>query len=162
MSGPTTPWRTRPSSSRSYATLTAWGMHRMGPGGAKLVDFPVMRESLRGYASEIRSLASMAITSLPGEQVESVTQRLWQIVSGLRIGVGDTRIVAGSKALHHLLPELLPPIDREYTIRFFFHTTTLYQGEDLVFRTIFPLFHSIGTRCRDGILARIGQGMHTS
>jgi hypothetical protein len=30
-----------------YATLTAWGMHRMGPGGAKLVEFPALVDSFR-------------------------------------------------------------------------------------------------------------------
>jgi hypothetical protein len=31
----------------------------------------------------------------------------------------STAIVANSKALFHLLPELIPPIDRQYTWRFF-------------------------------------------
>ena len=30
-----------------YATLTSWGMHRMGPGGSKLREFGKFRDSLR-------------------------------------------------------------------------------------------------------------------
>ncbi|OLE37239.1 MAG: hypothetical protein AUI36_26610 [Cyanobacteria bacterium 13_1_40CM_2_61_4] len=41
-----------------YATLTAWGMHRMGDTKTKLVDFPEMVSSFREEASEICKLAS--------------------------------------------------------------------------------------------------------
>lgn len=30
-----------------YATLTAWGLHRMGPGNTKLVDINVMKDSIK-------------------------------------------------------------------------------------------------------------------
>jgi hypothetical protein len=37
------------------------------------------------------------------------------------------KIVGGSKALHHLLPELFPSIDRRYIILFFFQSNNLSQ-----------------------------------
>jgi hypothetical protein len=72
------------------------------------------------------------------------------------------KIVAGSKALHHVLPELVPPIDREYTLRFFFHTTNLPHREELAFRTVYPCFWKIATSCRKEIECRLGRGMNTS
>ncbi len=39
-----------------YATLTSWGMHRMGPGRAKLVEFPIFVESFRRLEEPIRKL----------------------------------------------------------------------------------------------------------
>jgi hypothetical protein len=36
----------------------------------------------------------------------------------LRVSISGASIVANSKALFHLLPNLIPPIDRQYTIRF--------------------------------------------
>src|SRR5712692_7656591 len=37
----------------------------------------------------------------------------------LELSESDATIVVNSKALHHLFPEFIPPIDRQYTIRFF-------------------------------------------
>ncbi|MGA8923203.1 MAG: hypothetical protein WB682_08655 [Candidatus Dormiibacterota bacterium] len=35
------------------------------------------------------------------------------------MSVSNATIVVNSKAFHHLFPDLIPPIDRQYTIRFF-------------------------------------------
>ena len=56
-------------------------------------------------------------------------------ISGLRISASETQIVAGSRALHHVLPELVPPIDREHTIQFFYGYKRPYPGP-AEFRTI--------------------------
>lgn len=145
-----------------YATLTAWGLHRMGPRGAKLVDFPTMTDSLRALEQQISSLSDFTICGLTPEQVDSVSEQVWNVISGLKVGEGETKIVAGSKALHHILPELVPPIDREYTIRFFFHNKNLYQGDHKAFVEVFSHFHQIAKQCRDKIEAQIGRGMNTS
>jgi hypothetical protein len=96
------------------------------------------------------------------EEVTSVSEQVWAVISGLNIGCGLTKIVAGSKALHHVLPALVPPIDREYTIRFFFHHKSLSQGDKIAFREIYPRFHRIAVACRGQIQGRIGRGMNTS
>lgn len=145
-----------------YATLAAWGLHRMGPAGAKLVDFNVMAESFRELEQRIESLAPITMWRLSSEHVGGVGEAIWEVISTLRIGVGATRIVSGSKALHHVLPELVPPVDREYTIRFFLHNKNLSQGDEAAFLEMFPYFHRICTQCRDRIEARIGRGMSTS
>jgi hypothetical protein len=145
-----------------YATLTAWGMHRMGPGGAKLVEFPALVDSFRTMELPIRKLSALALADLRFEEVTDVSDQLWAVISGLNIGCGLTKIVAGSKALHHVLPELVPPMDREYTIRFFFHHKNLSQGDAVAFREIYPRLHRIAVECRDRIDARIGRGMNTS
>jgi hypothetical protein len=134
----------------------------MGPAGAKLVDFNVMAESFRELEQQIESLAPLTMWRLSSEHVGAVGEGIWKVISALRIGVGATRIVSGSKALHHVLPELVPPVDREYTIRFFFHNKNLYQGNDVAFLEMFPYFHRIGTQCRGRIEARLGRGMNTS
>lgn len=145
-----------------YATLTAWGMHRMGSGDTKLVEFPVLADSFRKLEQPIRKLSALALSDLRTEEVTSVSKRVWSVISGLNVGCGLTKIVAGSKALHHVLPELVPPIDREYTIRFFFHHKTLNQGDEAAFREIYPRLHRVASECRGQIQARIGRGMHTS
>jgi hypothetical protein len=144
-----------------YATLTPWGMHRMGRGDTKLVEFPIFVDSFRRLEQPFRKLSALALADLRMEEVKSVTEQAWAVISGLNIGCGLTKIVAGSKALHHVLPELVPPIDREYTIRFFFHHTNLSQGDAVAFREIYPRFHRIAVECRAKIRKRIGRGMNT-
>jgi len=145
-----------------YATLTAWGMHRMGPTGAKLVDLPVLMTSFRDQAAQIRQVERLRIWELTPGAVPQVTQDLWDIIRQLQVGAGRTKIVAGSKALHHLLPDLVPPIDREYTLRFFFHHKTLNRGGERAFREMYPRFHRIAQSCQDEIRGRLGRGMNTS
>jgi len=92
-----------------------------------------------------------------------VTGDVWSIISGLNIGVGETKIVIGTKALHHLIPELVPPMDRQYTLRFFLDHTNKNQGDQLTFGEIFPRFRQIATRSAQEIAKLIGVGsMSTS
>jgi hypothetical protein len=41
------------------------------------------------------------------------------VIARIKVSTSRTQIVAGSKFLHHVLPDLVPPIDRRYTFRFF-------------------------------------------
>jgi hypothetical protein len=43
----------------------------------------------------------------------------WQVIAAIKVSTSRTQIVAGSKRLHHLLPDLILPIDRQYTFSFF-------------------------------------------
>jgi hypothetical protein len=54
----------------------------------------------------------------------------------LRLSESDATIVVNSKALHHLLPEFVPPIDRQYTIRFFTQEPEHWRDKRKKFRTI--------------------------
>lgn len=145
-----------------YATLTAWGMHRMGPGNAKLTELVEIKKSFRQLSNNIDKMESLTITELDANDIYKVTDEIWKIIANLKVGIGETKIVANSKALHHLLPSLVPPIDREYTLRFFYNHTTLNQGDEKAFKEIFPYFHQIGMARKKQIAARLGTGMNTS
>jgi len=43
---------------------------------------------------------------------------LKEIFCGIRVMASGTSLVGNSKAMHHMLPNVIPPIDREYTLRF--------------------------------------------
>lgn len=147
-----------------YATLTSWGLHRMGPGNARLVDFAAFEHGLIQAAPKIKRLASLSITTLRADEVPRVTGDLWAIIHSLKVGVGETRIVSGSKTLHHLLPDLMPPIDREYTIRFFCHHKTLRSDGAEEFAEIYPACQRIAKACESKIRACMDHPdkMHTS
>jgi len=145
-----------------YATLTAWGLHRMGPGLAKLAELEDIKESFRKLKGQISKLQCVEITSIHDSNITPVTSDLWEVLASTRVSISKTKIVANSKALHHILPDLMPPIDREYTLRFFYNHTTLNQGDEVAFKEIYPYFHKIASACRDKIMSHIGFGMNTS
>jgi hypothetical protein len=56
-------------------------------------------------------------------------------------------LVAGSKALHHLLPELVPPMDRAYTQQFFgWHNPEFQYGQQKCFRIAFAALALVARR----------------
>ena len=142
-----------------YATLTAWGMHRMGPGNTKLVNMSDLKETFHKQKERIRDIQSITICQVPQTDVSALTLQIWEILDGLQIGIGKTKIVASSKALHHLLPSLVPPIDREYTLNFFFNNKTLKQEGGDEFKEIYPHFQDIAVKCRSKIIPQLYQGM---
>ena len=141
-----------------YATLTAWGMHRMGRGGAKLADLPEIKQSFLRQEQPIRELESVSISEILSLDIPSLTSKLWAILDGLRVGIGETKIVANSKALHHVLPEVVPPIDRAYTLRFFYNNTNLNRGDEVAFKEIYPHFHRVAVACQEQIQRHLGSG----
>ena len=57
--------------------------------------------------------------AIEDELPANIAERLWSLVSSLGIVENNVKIVASTKALHHLLPDLIVPMDREYTGKFF-------------------------------------------
>lgn len=99
-----------------WETLLAWGI---GSRGSRLVPYPEFCRAIRPGKGEICSLDGLWIDD-PSLNIDEVVVRLWNLVKGLNIVENDTKLVACSKALHHLLPDLIMPMDRQYT-RVFFH-----------------------------------------
>lgn len=97
-----------------YAVLTSWGMHRMGSSGSKMQPFEVFQ------ASMLRLREKIARAKLIRH--ESVTEEDWtvlrEIFGGIRVMASGTLLVGNSKVMAHLLPNIVPPIDREYTLKF--------------------------------------------
>jgi hypothetical protein len=57
-----------------YAMLTSWGMHRMGPKGAKLVDFEPFRDGIRKQSAILEELEPLVITDVDGV---TVADEIW-------------------------------------------------------------------------------------
>ncbi len=47
-----------------------------------------------------------------------------------------TSIVGNSKVFHHLLPNIVPPIDRRYTLKFLFGQESAVNNMDAAWRTV--------------------------
>jgi hypothetical protein len=143
-----------------YATLASWGMHRMGPKGAKLVEFERFCDGLQQQSEILAALEPFAITDL--DDVGHVTDMIWRAVSSARLSASGTQIVAGTKAFHHLLPDLVPPIDRTYTIRFFHENTLMSRGDEDAFREVYPALVQISAGAADHLTVNDRSPMNTS
>ena len=145
-----------------YATLTSWGMHRMGPGNTKLGDIEELKDSFRSQAEPLHQLENLAITNIDSAQVPQVADSLWRILSQLRVSIATAQIVANSKALHHLLPSLVPPIDRSYTYNFFYNRNMLTMQESSAFREMYLQFHWLACANKEVIKSSVGKAWNTS
>lgn len=95
-----------------YSTLVSWGMHRMGRGGGKMVDFDVFTASILA----LRENVDKAKCYVPNEMDDAKWDNLQNIFRGLKVMSTSVSLVGNSKVMHHLLPNIVPPIDREYTL----------------------------------------------
>ncbi|MBN1364563.1 MAG: hypothetical protein JW976_07150 [Syntrophaceae bacterium] len=105
-----------------YATLASWGMHRMGDPEetkAKMVEFADFKRSIIKKSEDFQKFYKLRMDSCTLDQYEKHIDSLKNIYFALKVSISDATIVAHSKTLAHILPNLIPPIDRQYTIRFF-------------------------------------------
>lgn len=132
-------------------TLKAWQMNRGKAGGA-LETRSEMKKSLR--SPEIRrAIESVQFLSVANPLVidPSVFQHIEKLMWNIRITTADSKIVANSKTLHFLMPELIPPIDRRYTLKFFFNRDVSPDMQKEAFRIIYKQFHHIARRASSQI-----------
>jgi hypothetical protein len=115
-----------------YATLTSWGMHRMGSGGSKMREFCEFRESLRIVWPVVLQLQDKTSTSLDDRD----WRNLRTAFCGIRCMASGTSLVGNSKVMAHLLPNLIPPIDREYTLKFLFRHGRIANGVELEWKKL--------------------------
>jgi hypothetical protein len=134
----------------------------MGPGNTKLRDIGELKTSLRSEAPRLERMSQVSITSFREHDATRVARAIWSIMATLKVSVAEARIVANSRTLHHVLPSLVPPIDREYTLRFFYGRKMLSIGEDDAFTEMYVHLHRLATLHSAEITARIGKGWHTS
>ncbi len=118
-----------------YATLTAWGLHRMG-GTAKLTDWKTFRDSLSTQADTLRQFLGLSMLRMSESDYSDVVRRLRCCYESLDLSKANATVVVNSKAFHHLFPELIPPIDRQYTIRFFTQVPNKWRDEKRKFRQV--------------------------
>jgi hypothetical protein len=155
-----------------YEMLRAWGMDQRG---AKLVDVATFEKAVNRL---IKSEEFLQCANKTIRQARDTTEfrreleRLWGLLSGpCRIMKTESLVVGSSKLLHHLLPDLFPPIDRTYTIDFL-SSLDSDDPQSAPFRLTSPmaqqpqfesfyravLFHGFVAREKKGLSDRIGNG----
>lgn len=98
-----------------HGTLTRWRAFRgSGP-------YPTAAELSAGLVAVLPTLNALAGESIEDPSLDWATTKtmLWSALGGILHGSGRTNVatplVGGSKVLHHVLPELVPPMDRQDT-----------------------------------------------
>jgi hypothetical protein len=105
----------------AYAMLVSWGMHRMGKGGAKMGNFEDFRDSVVSHWPSIEALSGLTRDQL----TDAHWNQLKSVFLGIRAMATRSILVANSKVLAHALPESVVPIDRNYTLRYVFGSTSI-------------------------------------
>lgn len=95
-----------------YATLASWGMHRMGKRGSKMQSFDVFRRSIEPLQRRIVEAQRFDFREM-NDQKWTLLKEIFQ---SLNVMASGTSLVGNSKVMHHMLPNVVPPIDREYTL----------------------------------------------
>lgn len=115
-----------------YATLASWGMHRMGKGGPKMLPFDTFRRSIEPLTSRIAEAQSFDLRAMDDAKWALVRE----VFIGISIMASGTRLVGHSKVMHHMMPNVVPPIDREYTLRHLRGNTNIKNNPDLEWQTL--------------------------
>ncbi len=122
-----------------YATLTSWGMHRMGAQVAtKLTDFPTFRSAVQELLRLAHGLEAVSMLDLSQDQAARVVEQLRPAVEAPGISASQAPLVANAKTLHFMLPDLMPPIDRTYTLQFFYANMNPPRAPGRMFGEIYP------------------------
>jgi len=95
-----------------YRTLRAWGI---GVRASRLADREAFGHELRSWTVQLANLDGVTLAFANATHLEAV----WRLINGIDIVDNEARLVALTKTLHHLLPDLVMPIDRAYTGVFF-------------------------------------------
>lgn len=136
-----------------YATLTAWGMHRMGDPEAtktKLSDWDRFQGSIVTQGSALHQFRHHRMLEMSETEYSDAVIALKPHYCAFKLSISAATVVVNSKAMFHLFPEFIPPIDRQYTIRFFTRSPERWRDAKGKFRIIslpvglepqFELFH---------------------
>jgi hypothetical protein len=126
-----------------YRTLQAWGI---GSRASNLVTEGELGARLRAKSEEFAVLDGITIDD-PKLNPTKMGERLWRIIESLEIVHNNAKIVPGSKTLHHILPELVVPIDRAWTQQFFrWHNPEFQYGQAACFAHAFSSFVEIARK----------------
>lgn len=144
----------------AYAALTSWGMHRMGPRGAKLTEFGRFAEVVREFVGRSCQFSDASILDLDADECDLTAAALAPLLDmpGV-VASASPSIVGNSKLLHFILPELVPPIDRRYTLRAFFGRSDPPSGyaASEIFRVAFAACAFIASGAADDIRDAVKQ-----
>ena len=95
-----------------YAVMPSWGMHRMGSKGAKMVNYDIFESEIMKNKNELHELRNLNYKNVGVNTIVNL------LTKNIHVSTTNSYLVSSSKVLHHIIPNLVSPIDRNYSIRF--------------------------------------------
>lgn len=140
-----------------HRTLRAWGL---GMRASVLLPGPAFADALAAAIPRLAEVENLRIDD--PNLSDRAADQIWALISELGVTENQSKIVAGTKTLHHLLPDLVPPMDREWTGLFFGYQPPRFQsGQQSLFKNMFATFHDIALQV--DLASRVsGRGWRTS
>ena len=121
-----------------YVTLSAWNMNSRG---AKLSDFQKFKNSIRINKNLILNLSRYKLNNISEKDFDVTIKTCELLFESLNLVATDKpRLVTFSKTLHFLLPDLIVPIDRTYTLKFFYNNTNFIKDLPNQFKKFSEIF----------------------
>lgn len=140
-----------------HSTLRSWGI---GKRASRLAPITEFARVLRSHEPQLRPLNSLSIQD-PDLDIDMAIDHLWRFIDTTKIVENRAKVVAATKTLHHLLPDLVPPMDREWTGRFFEWSLNDFQGrQHQIFEEGYRVFHDIAVRTQPS--RYVAEGWRTS
>lgn len=140
-----------------HETLQLWGIGRRA---SRLAPLDAFRARLAAVAEDIDRFDGFGIGSEEFDAVASAAS-LDHLIRQLSVVDNQSLIVAGTKTLHHLLPDLVPPMDRRWTGAFFGWWPADPQArQTAIFTEAFRSFEEIARATDPARL--VGSGWRTS
>lgn len=86
----------------------------------KLKDFSIFAESIKKHQEDFKELSPLKLRDLDEWDWEECREIFEDLFTDLELVNGKSSVIAFSKVLHFMLPNLIVPIDRKNTMRFFY------------------------------------------
>jgi len=122
-----------------YSVLVSWGMHKIGT-GPQLKNFSDFHKVINNFIQCGIPISNLTITELNEESIN----QLVTLFGNNSVMHSTRRLVGNSKALHHILPKVIPPIDNTNTLWFFGLKNTV-GNESANFKSILKKYQQIIT-----------------
>jgi len=120
-----------------YAALASWGMHSIR-GGPKMQSFDIFLESVMTVKKLINEAANIDFMKVKSSD--------WFLLEKIfrNINVMETRIslVGNSKVMAHLLPNIVPPIDRTHTLKYLQGNTKINNNLDYEWKLMYEIIEN--------------------
>lgn len=121
-----------------YTTLIAWNMNQRG---ARLSKFEKFKKSILANKDKIDSLTKYRLESLDDKDLIEIFATIRKLFKDLQlVQNGKPKLVTFSKTLHYFTPDLTMPVDRAYTLRFYYGNTYVPKSEDKQFDIYWAIF----------------------